>query len=397
MKKQFIPMWGLLVLLPALLPAFSQQMLPVSYVESYRVMAKSGLRLRSGPSSRAKVLAVAPYGALVDVVFPANTKYLPSEEYKRWSMQWPVDTAGIAFSRNHYYGSDSRNTEPEPHAGYWWEVRYAGQKGYMFSGFLWPAVNEDSAAGLQVEIGEAYRLRQEGGSGCTYNGIVWDTGYHWYALLDEGARGCRLKKTNVQFLAIDRCIQIDCEGDYPGRFSYLRSDSRQSPDYLLASKKPLPERAFAGFCLSMEEAIFRHEHIDTSLWLIYPHGKVNVALREASGLQLVWEKDYGHGSLYDWYAVGRDGQRQKLEHHIDQRWADGKLHPTVFQPFRLCFYGDLDGDGQTDYIVAFFHRETMLDGGPGIEDTYFKLYLSAEAGPNEVVYPAAILASYHCG
>ncbi|MCC6460103.1 MAG: hypothetical protein IT260_06515 [Saprospiraceae bacterium] len=395
MKKRFIPMWGLLVLLPALLPALWQPMLPVSYIQAFRVMAKSGLRLRSAASSTAKVLDVAPFGATVDVVFPANMNYLPVDQYRQLALQWRVDTAGTAFSRNHYSGSDSPVTGAVPHTGYWWEVRYAGKTGYMFSGFLWPAVDSTSA-GLQVEIREEYRLRREGGSGCSSNGIVWDSSLHWYALLDEGARGCRLEKTDLRFLAIDRCIQMDCEGDYPGRFAYLRASSRQSPDYLLASKKELPERAVAGFCLSVEEAIYQHRQVDTSVWLIYPHGKVNAALRKASGLQLVWEKDYRHGALYDWYAVGRDGRRQKLEHHIDQRWADGKLHPTIFQAFRLCFYGDLDGDGQHDYIVAFTHRDSLLDGFGG-SDTYFKLYLSTEAGPNEVVRPVALLGEYYCG
>jgi hypothetical protein len=84
------------------------------------------------------------------------------------------------------------------------------------------------------------------------------------------------------------------------------------------------------------------------------------------------------GEVSDIYVVGNTDKKQKLDAGI----SVGTFGETLYGFDRLEWFGQLDGDNQTDYIICFLSPHG---------DMVTRLYLSSTAKEGELVSPVSEL------
>ncbi|MDX1910218.1 MAG: SH3 domain-containing protein [Saprospiraceae bacterium] len=322
------------------------------------VIATGGLKLRATPGQSGKTLALAPFGARVQVLT------LDKGEYGQVQYDPPArrDTIGVIFP------SHSTGTS-RPHVGYWLKVRYAGKTGFMFSGFL-----ADPAWFGQYgrkELNNQFRLRTTDGNAGASNDPEFDPGWNWYAVYESSEGKFDLKKVQLRYATEDFTDGNGNYNFYPSDV-VIMTEPPVSPHFLIGTRKPWNERSDVP-CFWWTSVVNK-QHLPG-------FAEFNASLMSQYGVSeqvvTIQEKDQLPRQITQWHLLGKNGERQEIV----------PLPPftaTLDSLFDLIFAGDLDGDGRLDYIFS-------SQGEMG----YYVLYLSSQAHKGELARPAAVLWTWY--
>ena len=306
------------------------------------VISNNGLKLRETPDRNGRVLAVAPFGAKVKALVKRTSHYEQSPLHDPLARR---DTIGD-LNRCGWGGAF--------HVGYWWKVRFGGQTGYMFSGFL-----ADSALlrlDFKDEISPDFRLRNTEGNGCSTNNPEFDPTWNWYGLFRLGAAKYSLKKVGVRYAVRDGSLPDGSLDGLVAKEIVTRMSTDTCPMFLLGTRGTLTERA------NIDGDEPKASQLLEDGWMFKPD------VLKKHGLE--WKPGTAH-DYGEMYLLGPNGVRQKIE--------------AKFTPNYICWIGDLEGDGKRDYI---FGRES--------ETGFLTLYLSSKARKGEVARLVAALWHWYC-
>lgn len=345
---RYLPLFFLCLLFPTTI--FTQ--LP------FTVISNSGLKLRTAPDQNSRVLAVAPFGATVQVLSDKKSR----DGQVIFDPPARRDAIGELFPLRY-------NSPAAQHIGYWWPVRYAGKSGYMFSGFL-----ADSAmlhTTISGELNNHFRLRTTGGNVGASNAPEFDANWYWYGVFPQADGRFELKKTTPRYAVEDLTDSLGNYEIYPNRV-VIQVDPPTKPAFLIGTRKPWKERSgFEGFWVELAQL----EQYDQAT------GSVNPAFLKKYQIEVLKENVVRNGQSADevlsWFITNQNGQKQRvlpLTLH-----GDFQLYPSA-----LAWAGDLDGDGKLDYIFN-------ADGEIG----YALLYLSSQAKAGEIARPVAVLWNWY--
>lgn len=330
-------------------PAFSQK--------TYFVISDNGLKLREIPAKNGRVLAVAPFGAKVQVQVDPNT----GDGEMKFDPPARRDTVGALFSSR--FGDKTI-----PHIGYWWNVKYAGKTGYMFSGFL--ADSETVHSVFYPELNNQFRLRNTGGNAGASNDPEFDQDWYWYGLFRGKDGRFDLKKVTPRYAVAD---YTDAAGNYEliARELIIRTDLQpRRPVWILGSRKPWKEQpGIQG--INVEDA---PQELFTDGGRVPNPAFLKKYALEVEEKTIRREGEHEQG-IQAWYMTDKNGIRQMVEPLSIEYSYTMYLYPNA-----LAWAGDLDGDGKLDYIFR-------ADGEIG----YYVLYLTTLAAKGEIARPAAVL------
>lgn len=325
----------------------------------YYVVSDNGLKLRETPGKTGRVLAVAPFGAEVQVMVAPDT----GDDEMQFDPPARRDSVGMLFSSRF-------SDHATPHMGYWWPVQYSGKSGFMFSGFL---ADSDMVQSGYPELNDQFRLRAIGGNASASNNPEFDPGWYWYGLFRENGGRFNLKKVTPRYAVAD---YTDSTGGYEliARELIIRTDPPQRPAWIIGSRKPWKEQhTIQG--VDLEEAPQAQYSDDL--------GTLNLAFLKKYALeverQTIDREGYFEENIQTWFMTGKNGLRQRVEPLSIEYSYTMYLYPNA-----LAWAGDLDGDGKLDYIFR-------ADGEIG----YYVLYLTTLAGKGEIARPAAVLWQWY--
>ncbi len=294
-------------------------------IDQNTVVAVNGLKLRSKPSLRGKVIDKIPFGQSLEIIS---------------SNHYGHDTLASDY-RIYYAESQGEYYEPLL-SGYWVKARYDGQEGYVFSAFLYHHFNADR------DYNQKIALLTEGGN--CYDNLHYRPDWHWYGLYDiDGVHQLRKVK-----------LDLFVEETELGPFLTIATQQNRASLFIVGSPRPLQEgRLFFSEYTGHGTSIYRGGEVDEK------------ALQDAA-----LEVMAGEGEDYPLLvALGRDGQKQVLN-----------PEESYFgYPSALLWYGDLDGDGELDYLINY-----------GEESSETILYLSSKAKPGQLVAPVGAYFSGYC-
>ncbi|MEL6635879.1 MAG: SH3 domain-containing protein [Bacteroidota bacterium] len=288
------------------------------------VVAVNGLKLRSKPSLRGKVIDKIPFGQRIEI--------LGERHYGR-------DT--LASDYRIYYAESEEYYEPLL-SGHWVKARYDEQEGYVFSAFLYHRFDADQ------EYNQKIALLTEGGN--CYDNLHYRADWHWYGLYEvEGVH--QLRKVKLDFFVEETEL---------GPFLTITTQQNRASLFIVGSPRPLSEgRLFFSEYTGHGTSVYRGGEIDEA------------AFRRAA-LEIVRSEGEEYPQLV---ARGRDGRGQVLN----------PLERYFGYPLSLLWYGDLDGDGQVDYLINY-----------GEESSETILYLSGQAQSGQLVAPVGAYFSGYC-
>ncbi len=347
--------------------------------EEYIVISVNGLKLRKTPSQSGLVLAVAPLGARVTVLSE------PEKEWEGWSDhntnrylgRSKIDTIGLAMEVEENDDNGRKKKIKVPHIGFWWRVRYEGRVGYMFSGFLLPP----GWRGEEYEISSSFRLRTPG----LYANPVSEPGWLWYGLF-AAEKGFSLRPVEVRYLAIDyRLMSADLRKQ-AGFIEELTTDRiaviqtiPEEPLMLIGTRDSLKENLYLKG--EVVHYIREYQYVTDYLMLNPPKQPEDIDICSKADLKYKTVPDTGT----QWYFSGKRKQEQPVKYVRPAYRNSRRENPeTTFLPLTLWWYGDLDGDGRTDYIIkmaAYDQYATVL-------------FLSSAAESGQVVKAVAAYFMY---
>ena len=292
-------------------------------IDQNTVIAVNGLKLRTKPSLRGKVIGKIPYGQQVEILQPRHYGH---------------DTLASDY-RIHY--SPEQSYEPVL-SGYWVKVAHDGQEGYVFSAYLYYhyATEED--------YNRKTALLLEGGN-CRDN-LHYRPDWHWYGLYEEDGVH-RLQKVQLDLFA---------EESELGPFLTVTTNQPRPSLFIVGSPRPLAERR-----------LFFSEYMGHGA-SIYMGGELEEDFLKAAALEIV---DSEGENMPQLIALGSQGERQVL--NPEERYFG--------YPSSLLWYGDLDGDGEMDYLIHY-----------GEESSQTVLYLSSKAKAGQLVAPVGVYFSGYC-
>jgi len=322
------------------------------------VISNNGLKLRESPCQSGRVLAVAPFGAKVQVMTHDTGKY-GSRKYEPLAKRDTIGTVAVT----------SHSNKPMPHVGYWWQVQYQGKSGYMFSGFL-----ADSALlfhRYMPEINDNFRLRMPGGNAGGTNNPEFDSDWLWYGVFQQAPGEFSLKQVKLRYAVAD---YADGNGvyDFLDREIVLFTDGPMQPAVLIGSKKPMKERSsMQGFWEDGKVLDRQFTGLDAT---------PNTAFFNKYQLE-VNKVQADNQETLEWSMLSPNGTKQavpplKISEYSDR---DFKLPPSY-----LLLACDLDGDGKLDYVFGAYG-----------EMGYNALYLSSQVGKGGVAKPVAVLYDWY--
>ena len=300
----------------------------------WKVIAPAGLKLRAQPNIQAKVLSTAPFGEKVKLMSDKSFRF---------------DTVGYAP----LYYDHTDQIEKVAIVGHWWKVRCQGQEGYMFSAYL--GVDAGSvASGDEALNQEAVLLFP--GYDC-FSNFFYHPNWHWYGAFASG-QGLIFKKVQPAFYNFYHTDEEVLAGDF-----ITVDDTQPGLRFIVGSKNPLPVQQIRTDFLSKRG----------NGYLFDDDGRPNDALLKKYHLE-IYRKDPLHFWDDQQLVLKNKGIRQIISPSSS---TDG--------PWNLYWSGDLDGDGQQDYIIQF-----------GDKDARTQLYLSKSAAKNQLVRPVAVYYSGYC-
>jgi hypothetical protein len=323
------------------------------------VIATGGLKLRATPGQSGKTLALAPFGAKVQVL------NRDKGEYGQVVYDPPArrDTIGTLYPP--YHPGNERL-----HIGYWLKVRYAGKTGYMFSGFLADA--DQLGQYDKKELNNQFRLRTtEGNAGCS-NDPVFDPGWHWYAVYETTLGKFNLKKIQPRYAVENYTDENGNYELYPSDV-VITADSPEAPVFMIGTRTPWQERSdLPGFWWTTApnaQYLPDSDQFNTDFLARYGVTAQYVTIND---------DDQHPRQITQWHLLGKNGERQEV----------GMLRVyeenSMWSPDHLVFAGDIDSDGKQDYVFASLG-----------EMGYYVLYLSSLAQKGELVRPAAVLWTWY--
>lgn len=323
----------------------------------FTVTALSGLNLRSEPGVKGKKIAAIPFGAIVETV--------------------------------ESYSPDVADTI-EGKAGSWLEVKYRGQKGYVFSGFLAPGEAIVQPSGINRD----YRLLTPGFHCSAAN---YDPGLHWYALLRENNR-LTVKKTRIvvrfsnDFSEKDLAAGEDCPDCYTCK---VEADITDSVFFYIGSKQPLKEGApFSRF-------LGTYWNYDGGAKFFYPEQDLleyyppyQYLFRAYEGVTLTYQPP-GNEKKYQLEFLmilpGQESQVKTFDLSKDLALTgDARQHGKYKTP-QLIWYGDLNQDGLLDFI---WYSHSMTDSC-GVCWQYH-LFMSDKNDPDQPIKKVADHEECNC-
>lgn len=265
-------------------------------VNQNTVVAVNGLKMRTKPSLKGKVISKIPYGEKVDIVDPMLTGLdTLDSNYK------------VYYTEEDYY-------EPLL-SGYWVKARYDGEEGFVFSGFLFYQFEQERKYNKKVA------LLMEGGN--CFDNLHYRPDWYWYGIYEEDGVH-RLEK-----IAIDLLV----EESELGPMMVVTTNKMKPSLFIIGTPQPLGEkRLFFSEYLGGGQSIYRGGEVED-----------NVLLKAALTVEDE-EEDY-HAKLI---AIGRNGEQQVLNPE----------EPYYAYPITVQWYGDIDGDGKMDYLINFGEKNS---------------------------------------
>jgi len=222
--------------------------------------------------------------------------------------------------------------------GNWLEVKHNNQLGYLFDAYLYRYFEDWATIQYANEpnLNEEYVLLFPG-NWCNYN-FWFDPSFEWIGCYQVGEK-FELKKLKLSFYK-------DWNGDW------------------------------------IDIGISTDDNIDL-LFII--GSKSKFALGEVKGKYNMnwWTRDFEE---YEHLEI-RAGQNCKklILTNTDKEQLLNAHHQDYYSPSGILWEGDLDNDGQLDYIIHYGEKSGK---------TY--LYLSSEAERNQIVKPVALFFSGYC-
>ncbi len=321
----------------------------------FTVTAPSGLNLRAEPGVKGKKIIAIPFGAVVEM---EESVYEPGT----------IDTI-------------------ESKVGSWLEVKYRGQKGYVFSGFLMPG----EAVVQSTGINRYYRMLSPGYHCSAAN---YDPSLYWYALVRKNNR-LTVKKTSIMvkfrndFSEKELAECVDC---YTCK---VEADMKDSVFFFIGTKQPLAEGTpfskFLGDYWNYDGGA-KFFYPEQDLLTYYP--PYQYLFRAYEGVTLTYqppgyEKKYQ--LEYSMILPTQDYQMKTFDLSKDLALkGDARQHGKYKTP-QLIWYGDLNQDGLLDFI---WYSHSMTDGC-GVCWEYH-LFMSDKNDPNQPIKKVADHVECNC-
>ncbi len=286
------------------------------------VISPNGLSIRSQPDLKSKKLGFIPFGKKVKI-----------EETKSYG--W--DTIG----KYEYTWGDYSIT------GHWVKAKYKNINGFVFSAYLYNIPdNRDYESEMRKKLNIDFALFYPG-IDCFVN-INLQSNMNWYGVYKEDGI-YHLKKTDIGFYRIYSDIL---------EFGITTSDN-QSLQFIIGSKKTFKEKILEGK---------EWERFSNSF---YQKKQQDLEELEIYGIEIEQQgHQYGFSIKLNQGSKSQilNPKEMEISHTMSIQWA-----------------GDLDDDGQLDFIFHFGEKS-----GQTI------LYLSSEAKDGGIVKPVAAYFSGYC-
>ncbi len=261
-------------------------------VNQNTVVAVSGLKMRSRPSLKGKVISKIPFGETIDII---DTKHHGHDTL--------ASNYKVYFSNDEFY-------EPIL-SGFWVKTRYEGEEGYVFNAFLYydydksaPTFNKKTA--LLFE-----------GSSC-YDNLHYRPDWHWYGIFE---------KEGIQYLEKVKLDLLVEESEFEGLLT-ITTDKEQASLFIIGSPRPLKERR-----------LFFSEYLGTGT-TIYRGGEMTEQVLKDAALEIRDQEGEDYPLIV---AIGSQGEQQILNPE----------EPYLNYSTKIQWFGDLDGDGKMDYLIEF--------------------------------------------
>lgn len=326
--------------------------------ETFVVISTNGLKLRETPDRNGRVLAVAPFGAKVQVL----TRQTGEHDYVIYDPPARRDTIGKLFPVRYNSGAGL-------HIGYWWKVRYGGKSGYMFNGFL--ADSSMLQNSDRKELNNNFRLRNTDGNAGATNNPEFGPNWHWYGLFLQQDSLFALKKVEPQYAVV---YFTDSVGGYNfyDKAIVIQTAPPEKPLFIVGTRTAWKERSGFEGCWQENNPLEQ---------FILATGEIDPVFMKKHHIEVIREKKVRQGYRPEewlaWYITDKNGRKQRV--------APLKTYQDYEEPpSTLLWEGDLDGDGKPDFIFT-------ANGELG----YFVLYLSSQAGKGEVAKPVAVLWTWY--
>ncbi len=309
----------LIILCSLIINVLNSQVEPIYYYNAKQntVLAKSGINLRSKPTTKSEVIKHIPFGKKVML--------LHKQDYG-------LDTVDVIRTEKRKYVIQ----------GYWLKVSHGGQTGYVNNAYLYNQTQGDS----NNQDNDDYALLFAG-SNCVVN--VYDVAaYNWYGYYKKD-EDCILKEIEIEY-GRNALSMTDLS-------VIVKEDKKLK--FIIGSKKVLRtghiNEELDG---TNSNEWLRKNSIETYLAYEDPNFKISAS----------YDRGYDYA-----ITIFNNGNSQ----HIEERWIKD-FHTVVWM-------GDLDGDGEMDYILAFGNKSGQT-----------VLYLSSEKKPGKVAQPVARYYSAYC-
>lgn len=299
-----------------------------------KVISTTGLSMRAKPNMKARRLMAVPHNTIVEVLETSDMEAIFDT-----LPDLPAEGEGLRGQRR---------------GGFWAKVRYKGRVGYMFDIYLaalpggpydpkpHPGMNDDFLL-LRPEVG------------CR-NNFFYQPGWHYYGLYHDPATG-------YYSLAATKVSQFIQRQDI--EWYHYRGANMNQLKFIIGSRTPLSRGLLKGG-RSLAE-------FQTYLRADLRSGTAQDSAFRAHGFSIVPSTDQSEKGYR--IRIKRNGKSQTLNA------PPFETHITVV----VHFMGDIDRDGQTDYILTFGEKsaETVL-------------FLSSQARKGQLVRPVAIFFSGYC-
>lgn len=259
-----------------------------------RIIALSGLNIRSQPSLKAEILGGIPFMEEVQVLEPCSS--------------------GIDTIAEHVYHTSMKHTHSQK--GCWVKVKYHNLEGYVFNSYLLdlPKERSRSIAGLNEEFGLNYI-----GQHC-FDNIYRDKKIKW--------KGVYRRENEFVIKPVEISYYADIE-ESESNYTWLRIyvENNEGLMLLLGDRNEV-----------ITERVIEGKIDDTPGSLLTIHSVAH-SLFDIENIQIVFEEQ----SAYPYLYLKQEGREQLLNP------PNMKLgHPT-----QIFWKGDLDGDGKDDYIINY--------------------------------------------
>ncbi|MFN8303275.1 MAG: SH3 domain-containing protein [Saprospiraceae bacterium] len=333
--------------------------------EPFTILAKSGLNVRKGPSSKSERVGSLPFGTVVEAEINYETD--------------------VGYNRGYKHCSEII----EGKQGFWMKISYGKIEGYIFSGF--GLVGEWVVK--STEINKDYRLLRTG----QYCGpINYDPKLNWYALTKSNGN-LSVKKSEVTLRLVHEFNEQDTLGEGKEHWTefplIVQSNIKDTVLFLIGAKTDLDEGAvFSQFVAnqwgySEYEKFLFPEQIHT----FYYEGK-NYQLHAFEGVELTKDNSAGYIKKYQIelnISTYPEIKRYNLSKELELQ-DTAERHCNYKTP-QLILAGDINKDGLPDFI---FYSHTMNDSC-GVCWEYH-LFLSDKSNPDKPIRKVANELSCNC-